>query len=554
MKKKYIPASEWLSHYDKSYINKDLVAGLIVAIMLIPQGMAYAMLAGLPPVYGLYAATIPLIVYALFGTSRHLSVGPVALISILTLSSVSTLAKPGTDEYFALVLLLMVLVGIIQFILGLLRLGFLIHFISHAVMSGFISASAVIIGFSQLNHLLGIKLESNHVFSIIGEVINHITEINIFTLTIGLISTIILLAFKHFLPKIPGAIIVVILSMLVVYYGQLHMYGVAIVGEVPKGLPSFSLPMINQESVILLLPFALMISFIGFMESIAMAKVLATKEKEKINPNQELIGLGLANLIGSFFSAYPVTGSFSRSAVNYESGARTQLSSIFTATFILLTLLFFTSYFYYLPQAVLGAIIVIAVYGLVDVKEVKYLFSVKKVDGWIWVVTFVATITFGVQNGILIGVAFSLLVLIGRSIAPELAELGYVKAEDAYRDITRHPHAKTKKELLIFRADTSLHFANMTFLEEKMNNRISENTQVKWIILDFSGVNFIDAVAIYSLEDMIETYKQGNIEFLFVGVKGSVMETLKKAKWKEKYPQKLEYLTIKQAIKDIKLN
>lgn len=554
MKKKYIPAFVWLSHYKKAYINQDLLAGLIVAIMLIPQGMAYAMLAGLPPVYGLYAATIPLIVYALFGTSRHLSVGPVALISILTLSSVSTLAKPGTDEYFSLVLLLMLLVGIIQLSIGLLKLGFLIHFISHAVMSGFISASAVIIGFSQLNHLLGIKLESNHVFSIIREVINQLPEINIYTLIIGLGSTLILLIFKHFFPKVPGAIIVVILSMLVVYFGQLQTYAVTIVGEVPKGLPSLSLPVINQESVMQLIPFALMISFIGFMESIAMAKVLAAKVKDKINPNQELIGLGLANLVGSFFSAYPVTGSFSRSAVNYESGARTQLSSIFTASFILLTLLFFTSYFYYLPQAVLGAIIVVAVYGLVDIKEVKYLFSVKKVDGWIWVVTFVATITFGVQNGILIGIAFSLLVLIGRSIAPELAELGYVKAEDAYRDIARHPQAKTETELLIFRADTSLHFANMTFLEEKMNNRISENPQVKWVILDFSGVNFIDAVAIYSIEDMIEMYKIGKIEFLFVGVKGSVMETLNKAKWQEKYPEKLEYLTIKQAIKDIKSN
>src|SRR5699024_6987334 len=237
-----IPAFVWLSHYKKAYINQDLLAGLIVAIMLIPQGMAYAMLAGLPPVYGLYAATIPLIVYALFGTSRHLSVGPVALISILTLSSVSTLAKPGTDEYFSLVLLLMLLVGIIQLSIGLLKLGFLIHFISHAVMSGFISASAVIIGFSQLNHLLGIKLESNHVFSIIREVINQLPEINIYTLIIGLGSTLILLIFKHFFPKVPGAIIVVILSMFVVYFGQLQTYAVTIVGEVPKGLPSLSLP------------------------------------------------------------------------------------------------------------------------------------------------------------------------------------------------------------------------------------------------------------------------------------------------------------------------
>ena len=548
MLKKLIPAFDWIPNYKKSDLSGDLSAGIIVAIMLIPQGMAYAMLAGLPPVVGLYAATIPLMVYALFGTSRQLAVGPVAMVSLLVFAGVSTIAEPGTDEYISFVLLLMLMIGLIQFLMGVLRLGFLVNFLSHAVISGFTSAAAIIIGLSQLKHLLGVQIESDHVFLILWESITKLSEMNWIAFAIGVGSILVLIGIKKFIPKVPGPLVVVVLSILVAYFLQLQTFGINIVGEVPKGLPSLSIPTFSIDSMIALLPIALTISFVGFMESIAMAKAIASKEKYKVVPNKELVGLGLANVAGSFFSAYPVTGGFSRSAVNYQSGARTPLASIITAILILLTLLFFTGLFYFLPQAVLAAIIMVAVYSLIDVKEAKYLFKIRSLDGWTWVITFIATLTIGIEQGILIGLAFSLLVFIGRSAYPHVAELGYVQEKNVFRNIARYPDAKVDPEVLIFRVDASLYFANMTFLEDKLCERVGEKPQLKWIILDFSGVNSIDAVAIHSLEEIMESCSQGKIKFLFAGIKGPVMDHLKKAKWDEKYSEQLHYMSVEHSL------
>lgn len=552
MLKKFIPSLEWIPNYKRSDLSGDLTAGLIVAIMLIPQGMAYAMLAGLPPVIGLYASTIPLIIYALFGTSRQLAVGPVAMVSLLVLAGVSTLAEPGSEEYISLVLLLMLMIGVIQFLMGVLRLGFLVNFLSHGVISGFTSAAAIIIGLSQLKHILGVKLVAGkNVFLILWESITRISEVNMITFGIGLLSIVLLLGIKKYVRKIPGPLIVVVLSILMVYFLQLYNSGVKIVGEVPQGLPSLSLPLFNVESIMALLPVAFAISFIGFMESIAMAKAIAMKEKYKVVPNKELVGLGLANIGGSFFAGYPVTGGFSRSAVNYQAGAKTPLASIITAILILLTLLFFTGLFYYLPNAVLAAIIMVAVYSLIDIKEAKHLFKVKSVDGWTWVLTFIATLTIGIEQGILIGVGFSLLVFIWRSAYPHIAELGYLKEEKVFRNIKRYPEAQIDPEILIFRIDASLYFANMTFLEDKLSERLAEKPQTKWIVLDFSSVNSIDAVAIHSLEEIMDSYREGNIEFLLAGVKNIVKDYLHKAEWDSKYGSRIHYLNIEQALKAI---
>ncbi len=552
MLKKLIPAFEWMPNYKRSNLSGDMSAGLIVAIMLIPQGMAYAMLAGLPPVIGLYASTIPLLIYALFGTSRQLAVGPVAMVSLLVLAGVSTIAEPGTDEYISLVLLLMLMIGVIQFLMGVLRLGFLVNFLSHAVISGFTSAAAIIIGLSQLKHLLGVKLEADKdVFKILIESISRVSEINPITLGIGLVSILLLIGIRKYVPKIPGPLIIVVFSILTVYFYQLQQAGVKIVGEVPKGLPSLSLPVFTLDAVMALLPIALAISFIGFMESIAMAKAIAAKEKYKVVPNKELVGLGLANIGGSFFAGYPVTGGFSRSAVNYQAGAKTPLATIITAILIILTLLFFTGFFYYLPNAVLAAIIMVAVYSLVDVKEAKHLFKIKSVDGWTWVITFIATLTIGIEQGILIGVVFSLLVFIVRSAYPHVAELGYLQEENVFRNIKRYPEAKVDPEVMIFRVDASLYFANMTFLEDKLCERVGEKPETKWIILDFSGVNSIDAVAINSLEEIMESCRKGEIAFLFAGIKGPVMDLLKKANWDKKYGENLRHLSVEHAFKAI---
>lgn len=555
MFKKFIPALEWIPNYKSSDLSGDLSAGLIVAIMLIPQGMAYAMLAGLPPVIGLYASTIPLLIYALFGTSRQLAVGPVAMVSLLVLTGVSTLAEPGTEEYISLVLLLMLMIGVLQFLMGVFRLGFLVNFLSHAVISAFTSAAAIVIGLSQLKHLLGVKLEAGKdVFKLLFEAVVRMSEINTITLSIGLVSILILIFMKKYVKKIPGPLIVVVLSIFVVYGLKLESYGVKIVGQVPSGLPSVSLPSFNSSALIALFPIAVTISLIGFMESIAMAKALAAKEKYKVVANKELIGLGLANIGGSFFSAYPVTGGFSRSAVNYQSGAKTPLASIITAVLIILTLLFFTGLFYYLPNAVLAAIIMVAVYGLIDVKEVKYLFKVRSVDGWTWVITFVATLVIGIEQGILVGVIFSLIIFIGRSAYPHFAELGFLKEENVYRNIRRYPGALVDQEVIIFRFDAPLYFANMTFFETKLSERIVEKPKTKWVVLDFSGVNSIDAVALHSLKELIETYNEAKIEFLFSGVKGPVLDLMKKAGFTDKPTNKISYFSIKQALEEIAVN
>lgn len=553
MLKKWIPALEWLGSYKKSDLSGDLNAGLIVAIMLIPQGMAYAMLAGLPPVIGLYASTVPLIIYALFGTSRQLAVGPVAMVSLLVLSGVSLLAEPGTDEYISLVLLLMLMIGVIQLLLGVFKLGFIVNFLSHAVISGFTSAAAIIIGLSQLKHLIGVSLEADkNVFLIIGETIRRAGEINPATLAIGLGSIVLLILMKKYVKKIPGPLVVVVLSILAVYLFNLNGLGVKIVGEVPAGLPSLSLPAFQIDALIALVPIALTISFIGYMESIAMAKAIAAKEKYKIDPDRELVGLGLANVGGSFFAGYPVTGGFSRSAVNYQAGARTPLASIITALLIVLTLLFFTGLFYYLPNAVLAAIIMVAVYSLIDAKELKYLFKVNKVDGLTWLLTFLATLLIGIEQGIIAGAIFSLLVFIRRSAYPHVAELGYLPEEKVYRNTARYPDAETDPEILIFRVDASLYFANMTFLEEQLCKRLAEKPETEWVVFDFSSVNSIDAVAIHALEDLMEQCQSGKVKMVFAGIKNTVLDVLKRADWERKYGNSIHYMSIEDALSSIK--
>jgi len=551
---KIIPAFEWLRNYKRNDIRGDLSAGAIVAVMLVPQGMAYAMLAGLPPVMGLYASTLPLIAYALFGSSRQLAVGPVAMMSLLVFAGVSPLAEPGSEEYIRLVLMLSLMVGAIQFAMGLFRLGFFINFFSHAVISGFTSAAAMVICLSQLSHLLGIKLSVQHsIFPLLAEAAQRVGETNLITLTMGVISIVVQLFLRKKVPRFPAPLLVLAGSTLLVYALRLDRWGVSIVGQVPKGLPAFSLPAFSVESFRLLFPLALTILFVGFMESISVAKTIAVREKYKIDSNQELKGLGLSNIVASFFFAYPVTGGFSRTAVNYEAGARTGLASVISAALIILVLFFFTPLFHYLPKCALASIVMVAVIGLIDVKEAKHLFRVKKADGWTLALTFAVTLTVGSEQGILIGMAFSLLVFIWRSSHPHTAELGYVEKEDVFRNIKRFPEVKTYPEALILRVDASLYFANMGFLEDRLRKSLIERPEVKWVIIDLSGVNDIDAVAIDALEEVIENYHQKGIQFLFAGMKGPVRDLVGKAGWEEKYGERIKHPSIQHALQSIGL-
>ncbi|SIS49431.1 SulP family inorganic anion transporter [Salimicrobium flavidum] len=540
--------NHWLMNYQKGDLKNDFSAGLIVAIMLIPQGMAYSMLAGLPPVIGLYASTLPLIVYALLGSSRQLAVGPVAMVSLLVLSGVSTLAEPGSGEYVSLVLLLSLMVGVIQLSMGLLRLGFVVNFLSHAVISGFTSAAALIIGLSQLKNLIGVDLAGQkNIFIIITDAVTRISEINWTTFLIGIGSILLLVFFKRKAPRFPAPLVVVVASTLLVYFFNLEERGVSIIKEVPDGLPALSIPAFNVDSFMALLPIALTISFVGFMESIAVAKAIASKEKYKVESNRELTGLGAANIVGSFFSASPVTGGFSRTAVNYQAGAKSGLASIITALLIMITLLFFTDWFYYLPNAVLAAIIMVAVFGLIDVKEAKHLFRIKKADGWILVLTFAATLVTGIESGILIGAGAALLLFIWNSAYPHTAVLGYLQEEGVYRNIERYPDALEHTDTLIFRMDASLYFANFAFLEEKIRNILAERPEVGKVVLDFSGVNRMDGVAVDELEKLIDEYDEAGVYIHLAQVKGPVRDLLKNAGWEEKYGTRIKHLHVQEA-------
>jgi len=358
---KFFPIFDWIKTYNSKQFSGDLSAGLTVGVMLIPQGMAYSMLAGLPPIYGLYASTIPLIIYAILGTSRQLAVGPVAMVALLISSGVGALASTGSSEFIALAILLALMVGVIQFSMGVFRLGFLVNFLSHPVIAGFTSAAAVIIGFSQLKHLLGLEIPRGTLHETIYQIFENIGDINYPTLLLGIGAIIVLLLAKWISKRLPGPIIVVLLGMAIVYYLGLESQGVKIIKDVPGGLPSFGIPAIDQGTVLALLPIAFTIAFVSFMESIAVGKAIQAKHKDyEIDANQELISLGLANVIGSFFKAFPVTGGFGRTAVNDQAGAKTGMASIISAVLIIVSLLFLTKYFYFLPNAILGAIIVVA--------------------------------------------------------------------------------------------------------------------------------------------------------------------------------------------------
>ena len=549
--KQYIPAFDWLSNYKKDNFKGDLSAGLTVGVMLIPQGMAYAMIAGLPPIYGLYASTLPLIIYALLGTSRQLAVGPVAMVSLLTAAGIGTMAAGGTAAYIALAITLAFLVGLIQFLLGIFRLGFLVNFLSHPVISGFTSAAALIIGLSQLKHLLGINLgRSHHVHEIILEAFNRLGELNWATLAIGIGGIVLIKGIKKVNKAIPGSLLAVVFGIGAVMGLGLIEQGVKIVGEVPQGLPFFAMPDFNLETIKTLLPVALAISLVSFMESIAVAKAIQSKHKDyKVVPNQELIALGLANIGGSFLQSYPVTGGFSRTAVNDEAGAKTGMAAIISAILIILTLLFLTPLFYYLPNAILASIIMVAVFGLIDIKEALHLWTANRSDFWMLIATFIATLSLGIEQGIGIGVVLSLAMIIFRSTRPHIAALGKVPGTHFYRNIDRFEQVEERKDLLIFRFDAQLYFANISFFRDSLETLVLEKgAALKTIILCFNSINNIDSSAAHTLEEIVEDYRVNNIKVLFTGVRGPVRDAMERAHLMEKIGADNCFMGIQEAV------
>ncbi len=528
--RRFLPFLEWVPHYKKSDFSKDLIAGLTVGIILIPQGMAYAMIAGLPPVYGLYASLLPLIMYAFLGTSRQLAVGPVAMDSLLVAAGLGALAITGVENYIAMAILLSFAVGAIQFTLGVFRMGFLVNFLSRPVISGFTSAAALIIIFSQLKHLLGTEIEKSSKFhQLILNAFEKLADTNIYDLAIGLVGILLIVVLKRWNPRIPGILLAVILGIVGVYFLKLESYGVQIVGNIPVGLPSFQTPEFSVQNLSDIWPIALTLALVGYLEAISIGKALEEKSNmETIDANQELVALGSSNIVGSFFQAYPVTASFSRSAINGESGAKTTLSTLLSVGMVIITLLFLTPLFYYLPNAILASIIMVSVFGLINWSYPKILWKHRKDEFVVLLVTFLATLFIGIKEGILIGVLFSLLLMVYRTSNPHFAVLGNIKNSDYYKNINRFgDEVAMREDLLIIRFDAQLYFGNSAYFKKQLFHHIeAKGPGLKGVILNAEAINYIDSTATTMLTSVIEEIHQKNLQFYIAGAIGPTRDII----------------------------
>jgi sulfate permease, SulP family len=561
----YFPFLDWLLHYRSQNFAGDLTAGAIAAIMLVPQSMSYALLAGLPAQVGLYASILPLIFYALLGTSRVLSVGPVAIVSLLVANGIAQLAPPDAATALSFALILAFLVGLIQMMMGVMRLGFVVNFLSHAVISGFMSASALIIGLGQLKPLLGLKFpQTESLIDLMRAIGQHLSTTNRVSLAIGLISIVILFSIQLFLDPalqrraVPehwrvsivraGPLLVVIGSTLLVWGLQLDLIAqVQIVGAIPAGLPSLTLPHFNWATWKALLPIAVIISFVGFVESIAVAKSLASKRRQKIDANQELIGLGVANLSASFTGGLPVTGGFSRSVVNFAAGANTGLASMITALLIALTLLFLTPLFYFLPQSVLAATIIVAVLGLLDIATLKQMWQYNRADAMSLLVTFFTVLVIGVEIGIITGIITSLLLYLWRTSRPHIAVVGRVGRTEHFRNVLRYS-VKTYPHVLAVRVDASLYFANIKSVEDFILRAIADHPDIQHLILICSAINFIDASALETLDQLQADLAAAGVKLYFAEVKGPVMDRLEAIGFIERLGRDRIFLNTHQAM------
>lgn len=526
---KVLPITDWLPNYKREYLNGDIFAGITVGIMLIPQGMAYALIAGLPPVYGLYASIVPQVIYAIFGTSRQLSVAPVAMDSLLVAAGVSVLATQGTDAYIGFAILLAFFMGAFQLLLGVLKLGFITNLLSKPVISGFTSAAALIIGLNQLKYLLGVELvKSNRVYEILLSAIQQVDHTHWITLVIGIAGIALIKGVKKIHKNIPGALVAVVFGTVIVYFMQLDEAGVSIVKTIPEGLPAFQLPNLSLGQLKEIIPLALTVSVVAFMEAYSVAKAIEAKKRDyKVLPNQELVALGAANVVGSLFQAYPVTGGFSRSAVNYQSGANTPVASIISAGLVALTLIFLTPLFYYLPEAILASVIMVAVAGLIDLSYARQLWKDSKIEFLLLLATFLVTLNFSMVPGIVTGIVLSILVLLYKAAYPHIARLGRVKGYHEFRNITRFEELEVWENLLILRVDAPLTFINIQYFKEYVENTIQDSEdKIDTVILDAGPISHLDATASLGLKDLLEFLKEKHIRFVLCDLIGPVRDTL----------------------------
>lgn len=541
---RYFPILDWGRRYDRSAFAGDSVAAVIVTIMLIPQSLAYALLAGLPPEAGIYASIAPILFYTIFGTSRALAVGPVAVVSLMTAVAVGNIAESGTAGYAVAALTLAFLSGAMLLALGLLRLGFLANFLPHPVIAGFITASGILIAASQLRHILGIEAEGHTLVEIAASLWAHLDEVNVTTLALGALATAFLYwvrgGLKPLLRRVglgpraadlgakTGPVLAIVVTTLAVWALDLGARGVAIVGEVPQSLPPLTLPSVSPDLISQLAVPALLISIIGFVESISVAQTLAARKRQRIDPDQELIGLGAANLGASFTGGFPVTGGFSRSVVNYDAGAETPAAGAFTALGLALAAVFLTPLIHYLPKATLAATIIVAVLSLVDLSILKRAWTFSRADFAAVAVTILLTLLAGVEQGVTAGVVTSILVHLYKTSRPHMAVVGRVPGTEHFRNVLRH-QVETQPHVLSLRVDESLYFPNARYLEDQLAAYAADKPNLTDVVLMFSAVNEVDLSALDSLEAINARLHDAGIRLHFSEVKGPVLDRLKRS-------------------------
>ncbi len=538
---RYLPILQWGRTYNRDALSNDLIAAVIVTIMLVPQSLAYALLAGLPPEAGIYASIVPIMLYAVFGTSRSLAVGPVAVVSLMTAAAIGNIAESGTMGYATAALSLAFLSGVMLLVLGLLKFGFIANFLSHPVIAGFITASGILIAGSQIGHILGISLSGHTLPHMIESLFHNITGLNFITLILGVAATSFLfwvrkglkplLLSKGLKPRMAdiltkaGPVAAVVATTVVTWALGLNDWGVKIVGSVPQSLPPFTMPDLSPTVIGQLFVPALLISIIGFVESISVAQTLAAKKRQRIVPDQELIGLGAANIGAAFTGGYPVTGGFARSVVNFDAGAETPAAGAFTAVGLAIAAVALTPLLYFLPKATLAATIIVAVLSLVDFSILKRSWGYSRQDFFAVATTIALTLLFGVEVGVSAGVGLSVILFLLKTSRPHIAEVGLVAGTEHFRNIRRHT-VITDPSLVTIRVDESLYFANARFLEDFIYDRIQPDCGVKNLVLMMSAVNAIDFSALESLEAINERLKANNIKLHMSEVKGPVMDKL----------------------------
>jgi SulP family sulfate permease len=527
---KIFPFLIWLKDYKRENLIRDLIAGLTISVVLIPQSMSYAMIAGLSPVYGLYAAAIPPVIAALWGRSSLLATGPVAMVSLLTFSSIIPFAKPGTSEFVGMAVILALLVGLFQLLIGVFRLGFIMRFVSHPVIVGFTNAAAIIIASTQIKHLLGIEVKgSEFILPMFIEIGKNLGDTNMYTLAVGLFAFAIIMGGKKISENFPGAMIASVVTSIMAYLLNLGELGVKTVGEMPSGLPSLTLTLIDLEATARLIGPAIVIAIVGFMEALAIAKVIASRTKETVDVNQELIGQGAANLTGSFFQSYPVSGSFSRSAVNLQAGGKTGLSNVFSGIVVVFALMFFTSSFYYLPNATLAAIVISAVIGLIKHSQFIKLYKTNRYDGIVALITFLFCFITKPDYAIFIGIGISLLIFLWESMSPRIVTLTRNPKTEIFEnaDIAKLPVCP---QILYLRPDFSVYFANAEFIRENIIEKVMQRKNgLKYVLLDMEAANTVDATGTDEIKTLIRELRNSGIEMYIANVKTPVKDILQKA-------------------------